>query len=124
MPSAFEGQSLDEVSERVRGEPGTSVILEVERMGQGSLLPFEMERRAITLDAVVDIEMKSQAVGYCLLRQFTEKADIELAAAILELQQQGMQALILDLRGNPGSVGFCGLDCGPVFRAWTKDCDR
>ncbi len=96
------GESLPEVSERVRGEPGTSVLLEIERMGEGAPLAFEMERRAIALDAVVDIEMKTPTVGYCLLRQFTEKADIELAAAILELGAQGMQALILDLRGNPG----------------------
>lgn len=97
-----EGESLAEVSERVRGEPGTSVILAVERMGEGVLAPFEMERRAIVLDAVVDIEMKTPRLGYCLLRQFTEKADIELAAALLELELEGMQGLILDLRGNPG----------------------
>ena len=96
------GESLSEVSKLVRGEPGTTVVLEIERMGQGAAQAFEMERRAITLDAVVDIEMKTPTVGYCLLRQFTEMADVELAAAILQLEAQGMQALILDLRGNPG----------------------
>lgn len=95
-------ESLSEVSELVRGEPGTAVVLEIERMGEGNVLPFEMERRAIILDAVVDIEMKTPTVGYCLLRQFTEMADVELAAAILQLEAQGMQSFILDLRGNPG----------------------
>lgn len=96
------GESLSEVSERVRGEPGTSVALGIERVRQDTSLQYEMPRRAITLDAVVDIEMKTATVGYCLLRQFTEKADIELGSAILELDLKGMQALILDLRGNPG----------------------
>jgi carboxyl-terminal processing protease len=95
-------ESLAAVVDRIRGEPGSLVTFEVERpIAEGALI-FEMERRAISLDAVVDVEMKSAAVGYFHVRQFMDDTDVEMVAAIQSLLAQGMRGLILDLRGNPG----------------------
>lgn len=95
-------EALPEVVDRIRGEPGSLVILEVERPITERSLFFEMERRPINLDSVVDIEMKSDSVGYFHVRQFIDDTELEMVAAIQSLDAQGMRGLILDLRGNPG----------------------
>lgn len=95
-------EALPEVVDRIRGEPGSLVILEVERPITERSLSFEMERRAINLDSVVDIEMKSDSVGYFHVRQFIDDTELEMVAALRSLNSQGMRGLILDLRGNPG----------------------
>ncbi|MEN8863427.1 MAG: S41 family peptidase [Lentimonas sp.] len=96
------GETLPEVVKRIRGEPGTTVIIEIERPIDHQILSFDMERMALVLDAVTDIEMKSDTVGYLLIRQFTDESDEEMVEAIDQLKQSGMRSLIIDLRGNPG----------------------
>jgi len=95
-------ENLSQVIERIRGEPGTQVILQVERPITNELLSFELERVAIALDSVTDVELLDTGVGYLKVRQFIDESDLELIEAIKMLQAQGMQALIIDLRGNPG----------------------
>ncbi len=96
------GETLSEVVERIRGEPGTMVTIEVERPIHHKVLSFDLERMEIALDAVVDIEMKADTVGYFKIRQFIDDTDDEMLAAIETLEALGMRALIIDLRGNPG----------------------
>ncbi len=96
------GESLTAVVERIRGEPGTLVRLEVQRPINHRNLHFELERMAIALDSVVEVAMQTDSVGYLRIRQFIDATDSEMLAAIEQLQAQGMRGLILDLRGNPG----------------------
>ena len=95
-------QALNDVSEQIRGESGSMVTLTVARQGQPDAIDFELERRAITLAAVVDVEMRTNSIGYLKLRQFTDNADEEIVEALRQLDAEGMKALILDLRENPG----------------------
>lgn len=95
-------ESLGEVIDRIRGEPGSMVSLEIERPITAEEHTFELERRAIALDSVVDVEMATETVGYMRVRQFIDETDLEMVSAIHALNAQGMQGLILDLRGNPG----------------------
>ncbi|MEN8844533.1 MAG: PDZ domain-containing protein, partial [Lentimonas sp.] len=87
------GETLPEVVKRIRGEPGTTVIIEIERPIDHQILSFDMERMALVLDAVTDIEMKSDTVGYLLIRQFTDESDEEMVEAIDQLKQSGMRSL-------------------------------
>ena len=75
---------------------------EVERPITAEDYSFELERREIALDSVVDVEMAAETVGYMRVRQFIDETDLEMVSAIHALNAQGMQGLILDLRGNPG----------------------
>lgn len=93
---------ISDVSERIRGESGSLVALELERFGATAPLVYELERGAITLESVVDVEMRAESIGYMRLTQFTERAGEDLKAALAGLQGQGLRALILDLRNNPG----------------------
>ena len=95
-------QTLAEVVDRIRGEPGSLVSLEVERPISAQRHTFELVRRAIALDSVVDLEMKTALVGYFKVRQFIDDTDLEMVSAIHALNAQGMRGLIIDLRGNPG----------------------
>lgn len=119
-------QRLDDVIKRIKGEPGTKVRLTIERKG---VKPFDVELiRAIVQSPVVDswmIDQKS-GIGYVKLDQFTEKADEQVAAAIQKLEAQGMKALLLDIRSNPGGLLNIARDLvsrfvptGPVV--WTKE---
>ena len=108
-------ESLREVIDRIRGEPGSLVSLEIERPITAETHSFELERREIALDSVVDIEMSSDAVGYMRVRQFIDKTDFELVSALHALNAQGMQGLILDLRGNPGGRLDIAVKMAEVF---------
>jgi carboxyl-terminal processing protease len=108
-------ESLGEVIDRIRGESGSLVLLDIERPITGSAHTFELERREIALDSVVDIEMSSEAVGYLRVRQFIDATDVELLSALQVLTAQGMQGLILDLRGNPGGRLDMAVKLAEVF---------
>ena len=89
------------VSEQIRGESGSSVVLTLRRRGTPTPLEYALQRRAIRLDAVVDVGMRTDAIGYIKLRQFTDDADEAMRVALRDLDAAGMQALIIDLRENP-----------------------
>jgi len=108
-------ESLGEVIDRIRGEPASLVSLDIERPITGEAHTFELERREIALDSVVDIEMSSAAVGYLRVRQFIDATDLELVSALHALNAQGMQGLILDLRGNPGGRLDIAVKMAEVF---------
>jgi carboxyl-terminal processing protease len=96
------GERLTEVIDRIRGEPGTIVAMKVERPINQKIFEFEMERMAIALDSVVDVEMQTDSIGYLKVRQFIDDTDDEMFDAISALEAQGLRGLIIDLRGNPG----------------------
>ena len=95
-------ESLSEVIDRIRGESGSMVSLQVERPITAEKHSFNLERRAIALDSVVDVEMATETVGYMRVRQFIDETDLEMVSALQLLKSEGMQGLIIDLRGNPG----------------------
>ena len=95
-------ESLGEVIDRIRGESGSMVSLQVERPITAEEHSFNLERRAIALDSVVDVEMATETVGYMRVRQFIDETDLEMVSALQLLKSEGMQGLIIDLRGDPG----------------------
>ena len=95
-------ESLGEVIDRIRGEPGSMVSLQVERPITAEEHSFNLERLATALDSVVDVQMATGTAGYMRVRQFIDETDLEMVSAIHRLNAAGMQGLIIDLRGNPG----------------------
>ncbi len=93
--------SLDEVADQIAGEEGTVVDIEVFRPSSGEYLQMTVERRQLESQNV-EYEMLNSEVGYILLYQFEGKAAEQLKGAMDDLESQGMQALVLDLRDNPG----------------------
>lgn len=105
-----ERMSLQDAVKTLRGEPGTPVRLTVFRPVSGQTKEYKLLRDTIKVDMVKDINGKKEFplgennIGYVRLVQFGEKTSDDLEAALKRLKKQGMQALILDLRWNPGGL--------------------
>lgn len=97
--------SSAEVSKNVRGERGTPVKVQVERVGAAKPLDFEIVRGGVPLPSIRNYFMLPNGAGYIgLTGGFQETTAEELDAAIADLEKRGMKSLVLDLRGNPGGL--------------------
>ncbi|MEO6052316.1 MAG: S41 family peptidase, partial [Pyrinomonadaceae bacterium] len=94
-----------EVSKNVRGERGTSVKIQIERVGNLAPLDFEIVRGGVPLPSIRNFFMLPNSIGYIgLTGGFQQTTSEELSIAIADLKKHGMKSLILDLRGNPGGI--------------------
>ena len=96
-----EGQSHQEVVEKVRGPANTWVTLLVQRRGEEELIELSVPRGAITMVSV-DRQLFPGAVGHIYISDFHDNTPVEVKGALQDLQRVDMLALILDLRHNPG----------------------
>ena len=101
---SMKNRSSSDVSEYLKGQPGTKITIEVERYGQSKPLSFDVVRKEIKFPSVPYSGMVSDEVGYIKLDQFTEKASSEVKEAFVKLKEQGMKYLIFDLRNNGGGL--------------------
>ncbi|MBQ2190026.1 MAG: S41 family peptidase, partial [Paludibacteraceae bacterium] len=105
-----DGQNVSEVSNNLRGVPGTTVALELEREGTDKPFTVEIVREDIHMDAVsyytvFKADSLSEPVGYIAFSEFTEGSAQAFANALDEMYYtQGARKLILDLRGNGGGL--------------------
>lgn len=100
---SMEKKSTEDVSDALKGPKGTTFELVVERAGAGKQ-SFRITRDEIKLPDVPYFGMLRDNVGYIKLNSFTQTAASDVKAAIEKLQAQGMQELVLDLRGNGGGL--------------------
>ena len=104
------GQSVSEVSNNLRGEPGTTVVLELEREGVDKPFKVSIVREDIHLDpvsyyTVIRADSLPTPVGYIDFSEFTEGSAQAFSNALDELYYtQGVRKLIIDLRGNGGGI--------------------
>ncbi|HYC61660.1 MAG TPA: S41 family peptidase [Thermoanaerobaculia bacterium] len=96
--------SLDEVVKRLKGPKGTTVNIKIRRVGMKEPIPLTIVRAAIPTNSISNVLMIRPGVGYIRVKDFTSTTVRELDEAIEKLQGQGMQKLVLDLRGNPGGL--------------------
>jgi carboxyl-terminal processing protease len=98
---------LDDAVRRLRGEPGSKVVISVVREGDGGWRdprPFELEREIIKVASVVARPLEG-GIGYIRLKTFQATGDAEVENALRTFKQQGpLRGLVLDLRGNPGGL--------------------
>jgi carboxyl-terminal processing protease len=96
--------SLDEVVKRLKGPKGTTVHIKIIRVGIKEPIPLTIVRAAIPTNSISNVLMLRPGVGYIRIKDFTATTVRELDDAIDKLKQEGMQRLVLDLRGNPGGL--------------------
>ena len=98
------GLSTSNAAKLLRGEPGTPVHISVERSGSTEPIEFIVTRREIDIKDVPYSGFVKPGIGYVKLAHFSRRAAEDLDDALNELKNEGMEALILDLRGNPGGL--------------------
>lgn len=98
-----EGWNSDKVRDHLRGELGTEVKVTVRREGEAQPVTATLERAAVDLPSISAYYIIKPHIGYVALsRGFHSTTSDELTMAIASLKEQGMNSMILDLRGNPG----------------------
>ncbi|HKK60764.1 MAG TPA: S41 family peptidase [Salinivirga sp.] len=98
------GKSLPDVSEKLKGQPGTKINVVIKRPGQDEKIEKEITRKKIHVPAVPWYGMRDDKIGYIRLSNFTHKVSEDVKDAVLDLKSQGAESYILDLRGNPGGL--------------------
>ena len=94
---------VSELVKLIRGEKGTKVHMEIYRPSTGEYLSFDVERQDITLPSVSH-KMLDGNIGYVHIDSFETETATQFESAIADLEDQGMQALIIDVRYNPGGM--------------------
>lgn len=101
---AGQGIAQDSLVKLMRGKRGTKVKLAIERQTLDELVEVEVVRDAIELHSIETAFMldKGAGIGYVRLSQFARTSYDELREALTKLRSEGLQKLIIDLRGNSG----------------------
>jgi len=109
--------NINSAIEKLRGKVGEKVTLTINRPSTAQVKDFEIVRAIIKVPSVKDAQiLPSQGkarIGYVRITQFNEPTATELAKALNTLEKSGMEALVLDLRYNPGGLLGSAVDvCG------------
>jgi carboxyl-terminal processing protease len=96
------GLKLEQVSNRLVGEPGTQVDVVFQRQGVAQPIKGRFTRAVIRPPAVPFTMMLDGGVGYIPLQSFNESASEDVAKALVDLRSRGAHSYVFDLRGNGG----------------------
>ena len=96
------GLSSGEVSDILKGKPGSDVKIKVDR--DGRIIETTLTREEVKLSPVPYYGMVNEDVGYIKFTSFTQTAAADVSKAFTSLKGDGMEKLILDLRGNGGGL--------------------
>ena len=100
--SLMTDKAVGYVSERLRGEPGTSFLLKVFRPSTAKEMKFKITRKNIKLPELPYYGMREGNIGYINYNSFTQESGKEVRRAFVDLKKQGATSLIFDLRNNGG----------------------
>ena len=101
--------NMEQVANKIRGKQGTQVQLELKDK-EGKLRKVTVTRADIKNPSVGGTLLPDSKIGYIRIAVFNENTGADFAKKYQELEQQGMQALILDLRDNPGGIFDAGVE--------------
>ena len=112
----LKGLPVDEVSSRLRGEPGTTLTVRAKREGVAdSIVEVKISRANIAMPSVPYYTLFADSVGYVILNSFTENCAREVRLALVDLKNRGARSFILDLRGNGGGSMAEAIDIAGLF---------
>lgn len=109
------GWTPDDARGSLRGTPGSTVLLQIERPGVSTRIPFTLARGEIRVRSVRHVSMIGDGVGYLDLTIFSDSSADEVKQAVTQLRAQGMKTLVMDLRANPGGLLEQGIQIADLF---------
>ena len=97
----YTGDKLEEASNKIRGEEGTKVKLEIYRNGETKT--FELTRTKVVVSHVTTKVLKND-IGYIAISDFEGECASEFETKYKQLEKQGIKKLIIDIRNNGGGI--------------------
>jgi carboxyl-terminal processing protease len=97
------GLNIYDVVDMLRGKPNTPVTVTIKRRGRAEPFDVTLIREVIDIESI-RYTMLPDNIGYIWVMSFTGKTEQEFTKALTELKEQGLKALILDLRWNSGGL--------------------
>ena len=110
---SLKGYSNDQVSEKLKGNPGTTINLTVER--NGTEMDFSVKREKIVVPPVPYYGMIDSKTGYIRFTNFTQDCSSDVKNALVALKASNPKQIVLDLRGNPGGLLTEAVDIVNLF---------
>jgi carboxyl-terminal processing protease len=110
-----ENLTLQEAVRKLRGPPDTDVDIRILRPETNEFEEHTITRAIITVDSVKDAKMLDDKIGYVRITQFNAPTSEDLTKAVKELKEEGMEALVLDLRNNPGGLLNAAIEVAQQF---------
>jgi carboxyl-terminal processing protease len=102
---SIEGKSLEEISNLLKGIPGTNVDVTIHRPYTDTVMTKKLTREEVHIPAVPYYGIIDNNIGYIHLQRFTRDATEEVEKALKELtNDKGAEKILLDLRNNPGGL--------------------
>lgn len=98
------GYTTQQVSDKLKGDAGSSIKITIEKFPTGELVPLKIQRERIAIPGVPYYGMVAEGIGYIAHSEFTEGCSADLLKAYEALSAQGMKALVLDYRDNTGGI--------------------
>ena len=108
----YKGEQMTEASNKIKGEEGSTVKLEIQRKEE--ILTFEIKRENIIVNPVEGKVLENN-IGYIAFSSFDEETAKEFKNKYEELSKQGITSLIVDLRNNGGGIVNVALDIAEYF---------
>ena len=106
---------VSNISNQLRGDPGTTFILKVVRPGAKYPINFKITRKTIKMPAIPYYDLLDKNTGYIALSSFTEGCAQELKRAFIDLKERGAKSLVIDLRDNGGGSMSEAIDIISLF---------
>lgn len=113
--------SLTDAVKLLRGTPGTKVHITVWRPEEKKMLEFDIVRDLIKIEDIKNARIINSGIGYIRIVEFSEETAGDLYQALEGLDEQGMRALILDVRYNPGGLLESAVDVAEFFLEKDKE---
>lgn len=107
--------NLTDAVKKLRGKPGEAVRISVLRESEKKILDFNIVRGIIKIKDIKDAKIIDDGIGYIKLVEFRENTAKDFKSALDTLSKEGMDALILDLRNNPGGLLDVAVDVADNF---------
>lgn len=104
------GLELKDATSKIRGKPGTEVILTIKKPNTGEVQDYSIIRDVITIKDIPFYGMVNDNVGYLRITNFSVNTANETKDALISLMQNGASNVIIDLRDNPGGLLSSSLD--------------